>query len=96
MWCCPIHWFNPVVWLLYRQFQQDLEMACDERVLKALGPSVRADYSESLLALAKKQHLVVPNPIAFSENTTKDRITKVLRYKKPPGCRHGGGAGPSA
>ena len=78
-----VHWFNPVVWLLYRQFQQDLEMACDERVLKALGPSVRADYSESLLALAKKQHLVVPNPIAFSENTTKDRITKVLRYKKP-------------
>ena len=43
-------------------------------------PSVRADYSESLLALAKKQHLVVPNPIAFSENTTKDRITKVLRF----------------
>lgn len=78
-----IHWFNPVIWLLYWQFQQDLEMACDERVLKVLGPSVRADYSESLLALAKKQHLVVPSPIAFSENTTKDRITKVLRYRKP-------------
>lgn len=78
-----VHWFNPLVWVFYRRFQQDLEMACDERVLQVLGTGARADYSESLLTLAKKQRAVVPSPIAFSENTTRERITKILRYKKP-------------
>ena len=78
-----IHWFNPLVWVQYRRFQQDLEMACDERVLKGLGVQARADYSEALLALAKRQRAIVPSPIAFGENTTKERITGVLRRKKP-------------
>lgn len=78
-----LHWFNPLVWVFYFRFQQDMEMACDQRVLKILGPDIRADYSQSLLALAKKQRAVVPSPIAFSENTTKARITGILRYKKP-------------
>lgn len=78
-----VHWFNPLVWLCYFRFQQDMEMACDERVLRTLGSQIRADYSQSLLALAKKQRAVVPTPIAFSENATKARITRVLKYKKP-------------
>ena len=78
-----VHWFNPLVWVYYFRFQQDMEMACDERVLRLLGPQVRADYSQSLLALAQKQQSVAPTPLAFSENTTKARITRVLKYKKP-------------
>lgn len=78
-----VHWFNPLVWVFYFRFQQDMEMACDERVMKLLGERARADYSQSLLALAKKQRAVTPTPVAFSENTTKARITGVLRHKKP-------------
>lgn len=78
-----VHWFNPLVWLEYFRFQQDLEMACDERALKCFDLAARADYSETLLSLAKGRWTVALNPVAFSENPVKERITSVLSHKKP-------------
>lgn len=78
-----VHWFNPLVWLEYFRFQQDLEMACDERALKGLGLGARADYSETLLVLAKRRRVIALNPVAFSEHPVKERIMGVLRHKKP-------------
>ncbi|MCM1184148.1 MAG: M56 family metallopeptidase [Roseburia sp.] len=82
-----VHWFNPFLWLLYRLFQGELEMACDERVLARIGEEKRADYSESLLAMAaprswgRKWRL--PTPIAFGENNIKERIRRILAWRKP-------------
>ncbi len=78
-----VHWFNPLVWLFYRRFQQDMELACDEKALKILGEGERAAYSQSLLDLSQKERCVTPGPVGFSENPTKNRILRALRYKRP-------------
>ncbi len=82
-----IHWFNPFLWFMYKLFQGELEKACDERVLARLGEDKKADYSESLLALAaskswrQKGHF--PTPVSFGENNIKGRIKRILAYRKP-------------
>lgn len=78
-----LHWFNPVLWMFYRYFQGELERTCDERVLARLGVERKADYSESLLALAMERKWKMPTPIAFGEDDTKDRVKGILRYRKP-------------
>ncbi len=78
-----LHWFNPILWMFYRYFQGELERACDERVLARLGVERKADYSESLLALAMERKWKMPTPIAFGEDDTKDRVKGILRYRKP-------------
>lgn len=77
------HWFNPLVWLFYLRFQQDMELACDEKALKILGEGEKAAYSQSLLDLSQKERCVTPGPVGFSENPTKNRILRALRYKRP-------------
>jgi len=78
-----IHWFNPFLWLMYRLFQGELEKSCDERVLMRLGEDKKADYSESLLALAASKSWTPPTPIAFGENHIRGRIKQILAYRKP-------------
>ncbi|MEZ3473504.1 MAG: M56 family metallopeptidase [Lachnospiraceae bacterium] len=82
-----IHWFNPFLWFMYKIFQGELEKACDERVLARLGEDKKADYSESLLALAAskswRQKNNFPTPISFGENNIKGRIKRILAYQKP-------------
>lgn len=78
-----IHWFNPYCWMLFRAFQEDLEMACDERVIRRLGADCKEAYSESLLALSVRRKRVSPCPLAFGENATKSRVKNVLRFRKP-------------
>ncbi len=82
-----IHWFNPFLWFMYKIFQGELEKACDERVLARLGEDKKADYSESLLALAAsknwRQRWNFPTPVSFGENNIKGRIKRILAYKKP-------------
>lgn len=78
-----VHWFNPLVWLFYHRFQQDMELACDEKALKILGEGEKAAYSQSLLDLSQKERSVTPGPVGFSENPTKNRILRALRYKRP-------------
>ena len=77
-----VHWFNPVLWAAYFLLCRDMEMSCDEAVMKTLGPDVRKGYSSSLLAVSQRQNGLV-TPLAFGENDVKSRIQNVLRYKKP-------------
>lgn len=77
-----LHWFNPIIWLSYFLFCKDMEMSCDESVLKRSGDDIRARYSDSLLALSKKQSGLI-SPLAFGESNTKSRIKNAMRYKKP-------------
>ncbi len=78
-----IHWFNPFLWFMYHLFQGEMEKACDERVLSRLGEDKKEDYSESLLVLATGKKRKQPTPIAFGEDNIKDRIKRILAYRKP-------------
>ncbi len=78
-----LHWFNPLVWLAYILLCKDIEMACDEKVIKYMTSSERADYSEALLSLGNVRKTLSVSPIAFGEVNVKGRIKSVLSYKKP-------------
>lgn len=78
-----VHWFNPLVWLMFVLLGRDMEMSCDEAVMKKLGEAVRADYSASLLRLATGLHFPAGAPLAFGEGDTRDRVKNVLRWKEP-------------
>ena len=78
-----VHWFNPLVWLSFVLMSKDMEMSCDERVLKELGPDIKKDYSASLLSLAVSRRMISSSPLAFGESNAKARIKNVLRYKQP-------------
>ncbi len=78
-----LHWFNPMVWLGYILLCRDIELACDEKVVKELNNEQRADYSEALLACSVNRRMIAACPIAFGEVGVKDRVKSVLNYKKP-------------
>ncbi len=78
-----LHWFNPLVWLAFYLSGKDMEMACDEAVMKKMKEDIRAEYSVSLLELATGRHFVLGTYLAFGEGDVKGRIKNVMRYKKP-------------
>ena len=78
-----LHWFNPLVWAAYLLMSRDIEAACDEAVIRSLGPQVKADYSATLLSLATSGRMPAPCPLAFDEGDAKGRIQNVLRYRRP-------------
>ncbi|MDY3282727.1 M56 family metallopeptidase [Dysosmobacter sp.] len=78
-----VHWFNPLVWAAFVLSSRDMEMSCDEAVVKKLGESIRADYSASLLSLATGRRIIAGTPLAFGEGDTKGRIKNLLSWKKP-------------
>lgn len=78
-----IHWFNPLVWLAFILSCRDMEMSCDEAVLKKAGCDIRADYSTSLLNIATGRRGYSAVPLAFGEGDTKDRIKNIMNFKKP-------------
>lgn len=78
-----VYWFNPVMWLAYVLLCRDIEYACDERVVSAYTPAERADYSEALLTYSVKRAHIAACPVAFGEAGVKDRVKRVLNYKKP-------------
>lgn len=78
-----LHWFNPLVWLAFFLGSEDMEMSCDEAVLKKNGKSVKKEYSASLLCLATGSRRINGMPLAFGEGDTGSRIKNVLRYQKP-------------
>ncbi|WP_340023125.1 M56 family metallopeptidase [Paenibacillus sp. FSL K6-1096] len=79
-----LHWFNPLMWLSYRLMSKDMEMSCDEAVLRKLGPQIRSSYSSSLLALAvHRSGLATGSSLAFGEGSVKARIKHVLAYRQP-------------
>ena len=77
-----VHWFNPIIWFSYYLAMHDMELSCDESVLKHYGSDIRCDYSNSLLSLSIKQNGLI-SPLAFGETGVKGRIKNVLNYKKP-------------
>lgn len=78
-----LHWFNPLVWAAFFVSGRDMEMSCDEAVIKQLGSDVKKEYSTSLLTLATGRRMIGGTPLAFGEGDTKGRIKNVLSYKKP-------------
>lgn len=78
-----LHWFNPLVWLAYILFCRDIELACDEKVVKGLDGAARADYSQALLSCAAPGRAVAACPLAFGEGNIKTRVKSALHYKKP-------------
>ncbi len=78
-----IHWFNPLVWVAFTLTIKDMEMSCDESVIKRLGTNIKEEYSASLLSLATGRKIIAGTPLAFGEGDTKSRIKNVLHYKKP-------------
>lgn len=78
-----IHWFNPLVWVAFVLAGRDMEMSCDEAVIRKLGADIRADYSASLLNLATGHRLFSITPLAFGEGDPTGRVRNLAKWKKP-------------
>lgn len=78
-----IHWFNPFVWAAFILSGRDMEMSCDEAVIRKLGEDVRAEYSASLLNLATGRRMFSGTPLAFDEGDPTERVRNLARWKKP-------------
>ena len=78
-----IHWFNPLVWVAFVLASRDMEMSCDEAVIRKYGADVRADYSASLLNLATGHRLFTGTPLAFGEGDPTGRVRNLAKWKKP-------------
>lgn len=78
-----LHWFNPFVWLAFCLAGKDMEMSCDEAVLKGLEEKTRADYAQALLRLATHKRILSGMPLAFGEGDTKGRIRNMARWRQP-------------
>lgn len=78
-----IHWFNPLVWVAFMLMSMDMELSCDERVLKEINIDIKKSYANSLLTLATRKRILNGSPLAFGEGNVKWRIKNVLNYKKP-------------
>lgn len=78
-----VHWFNPLIWLGYILLCRDIEVACDEKVVRKLQNEQRADYSQALLNCSVSRRMVAACPLAFGEVGVKERVKGVLNYKKP-------------
>ena len=78
-----VYWFNPVIWVAYVLLCRDIEMACDEKVIRDMDPAYKKAYSEALLRCSVPRRLIAACPLAFGEVGVKDRIKSVLNYKKP-------------
>lgn len=78
-----IHWMNPLVWVSYVLFCKDLELACDEKVIKNFDSEEKKAYSTALIDCSMQKKMVFSGPVAFGEVGVKERVKKVLSYKKP-------------
>ena len=78
-----VYWYNPLVWVAYILFCRDMELACDERVIRDMAAEERAAYSQALLDCSRGRRWVATCPLAFGEVGVKTRVKAVLWYKKP-------------
>lgn len=78
-----IYWFNPLMWAAFILLCRDIELACDEKVIKKLDSEQRADYSQALLSCSVSRRSIAACPLAFGEVGVKQRIKTVMNYKKP-------------
>ena len=78
-----IHWFNPLVWIGYILLCRDIELACDEKVIKELDSNGKADYTQALVTCSVNRRSIAACPLAFGEVGIKQRVKSVMNYKKP-------------
>ena len=78
-----VYWFNPLMWAAYFFLCRDIELACDEKVIASLGENAKKPYSALLLDSSVPRRTLAACPLAFGENSVKERIKNVLSYKKP-------------
>lgn len=78
-----LHWFNPLVWAAFILMGADMEMSCDECVIRKLGGEIKSAYSLSLVRVASGHKILNGSPLAFGEGGMKERIKNVLNFKKP-------------
>lgn len=78
-----VHWFNPLMWLAYILLCRDIELACDEKVIRDMNGEQKRSYSEALLNCSMPRYLIAACPLAFGEVGVKERVKSVLNYKKP-------------
>lgn len=78
-----VYWFNPVLWVAYTLLCRDIELACDEKVIKQMGAEIKKSYSEALINCSVSRKMVSACPLAFGETGVKGRIKSVLNYEKP-------------
>ena len=78
-----VHWFNPLMWVAYILLCRDIEMACDERVIRDLDAAGKRAYSSALLECSVSRPMIAACPLAFGEVGVKERVKSVLNYRKP-------------
>ena len=78
-----VYWFHPLCWVAYMLLCRDIEMACDEKVIRLMKKEEAASYSQTLLDLSSRKMAIAACPIAFGEVGVKQRVKNVLNYKKP-------------
>ncbi|MDY2938710.1 MAG: M56 family metallopeptidase [Fusicatenibacter sp.] len=78
-----VYWFHPLLWLAYLFLCRDIELACDEKVIKNLDNQQRAEYTQALVACSVSRRRVAACPLAFGEVGVKERVKSVMNYKKP-------------
>ena len=78
-----IHWFNPMMWVSYVLLCRDIELACDENVIRKLDCGQRADYMQALVSCSVNRRRIAACPLAFGEVGVKERVKSVMLYKKP-------------
>lgn len=76
------HWFNPLVWLAFLLSSEDMEMSCDEAVLRKTDSDIRADYASTLLSITTGRKMIAYGSLAFNRGNTKGRIKNIMNYKK--------------
>ncbi len=82
---CILHWFNPLIWVAYHMLGDDIEMACDEAVVRGIGIEKKKEYANALLQAAEgkvaRGKRIFVAPICFDEGNVKSRITNIIKYK---------------
>ncbi len=78
-----VHWFNPLVWIAYTLFCKDIELACDEKVIRDMEIEKRKEYATAILECGVSRRKIAAYPLAFGEISIKQRVKNALKYKKP-------------
>lgn len=77
-----LHWYNPLVWVMFILADRDLEITCDELVVRQFGADNKAAYAYSIISIAEQRSKLMPLHIGFSKNSAEERITAIMKYKK--------------
>lgn len=77
-----LHWFNPLVWLAYQKMSEDIELACDEKVIRNVDEADKRKYIQVLLDLSQVRSVLINTPLAFGEVAVKRRVSSIVQYKR--------------